>query len=581
VVPLGPRPVETRPRLPEAALRLLVVDHDDAGFERVGALLAEVDDADFVLERAHTTEAALVRLAAGGIDLCLVALALPGRDGLELVRESASRDLGVPMVLLCEGADRATDLAASAQGAADFLATDELDPRRLERSVRFAVARARDASRLARLAQYDELTGLANRVLFQDRLARAFAAARRQERQVAVMILDLDGFKPVNDRLGHAAGDALLRITGERLRARLRESDTVARLGGDEFGIVVESLAKPEHAALVARKLLDAVAPPVCLEGREVLVGASLGVALYPRDGDSPDAVKRCADAAMYRAKAEGGHVARFHDPGTESRLRRGALIETDLRRGLERGELVLHFQPQITLRPGPLGLAALLRWQHPDFGLVGADRFLGLAEDVGLLDALAAFALDAACAQAQRWQEGGLAPLRLALPILSRRQLGWSDLARRVGDRLSAHGLAADRLELEIDEALWLAEVERGGAALAALGEMGVRLALAGFGDGPAALRTLEGVGLDTLKLSRRLVQDVPDDARRSALVRAVIGLAHDLGLRVVAEGADRPAQLGFLRRLGCDAVQSIQGAPALPAEGCTAWLREARLRA
>ena len=216
------------------------------------------------------------------------------------------------------------------------------------------------------------------------------------------MILDLNGFKAVNDQLGHSAGDRLLTIMAGRLTKRLRETDTIARLGGDEFALLIENLAKPEHAALVARKLLDTVAPPIELDDQQVTVTASLGVALYPRDGADPDALVREADRAMYRAKAEGGNLCRFSSDQMQRRIQRGALLEADLRRALTRGELLLHYQPQVTLSPGALGISAMVRWAHPELGLIGPERFLPLAEDSGLVPPLTEWLCQAACSQAR-----------------------------------------------------------------------------------------------------------------------------------------------------------------------------------
>ena len=391
------------------------------------------------------------------------------------------------------------------------------------------------------------------------------------------MVLDLNGFKAVNDQLGHGAGDRLLTIMAQRLTQRLRETDTIARLGGDEFALLIENLAKPEHAALVARKVLDTVAPPVDLDHPEVTVTASLGVALYPKDAVDAAAMVRQADRAMYRAKAEGGNLCRFSSDQLERRVQRGAILETDLRRALERRELILHYQPQITLRAGPLGIGAMPRWVHPEVGVIGPERFLPLAEDAGLLQPLTEWLLDAGCAQVRQWCALGLGRVHLALPLLSRQQLAWNGLAGRLQDHLRDAEVASGRLEIELAEELLLADADAGGLGLAALKEIGVRIALDGFGRGAMSLRCLQLGVLDTLKLAREILRDLLEDHQRSAMVRALIALAKDLGLRVVAEGVDRHEQLTFLRRSGCDAVQAFMSCPPLPPDACTSWLRQA----
>ncbi len=331
-------------------MRVLLVEADECDWRTTQGLLRAAPHLGSWSTGRAISRSGLARLRGGGFDVCLLEPALPDGDGLEIVRAAPGRGCGAPIIVLAEGGSLELDLQAMALGVADFLDKPGLDAILLERAMRYALARQRRAEQLSRQAQHDELTGLANRSLFQDRLERALAWARRHERLLAVMVLDLNGFKAVNDRLGHAAGDRLLAIMGRRLSDRLRETDTVARLGGDEFAILIENLAKPEHAALVARKLLEAVAPPVAVDGETVGVTASLGVALYPRDGEDGATLAREADRAMYRAKAEGGNLCRFSSEQLERRVQRGALLETDLRRALEQGELVLHYQPQVTL---------------------------------------------------------------------------------------------------------------------------------------------------------------------------------------------------------------------------------------
>ncbi len=560
-----------------APLRVLAVIASDAEYAHICELLEAAPDLRFCVERVASLRAALAQLRQTIFDLVLLDHHLPDGEGLALLRGAKDRGIRAPIVMLSGATTIDLDLQAMALGVADFLDKDRTDAAWLERTVRYALARQEQAERLRRLAQYDELTGLANRSLFEDRLERALAWARRQGRLVAIMILDLNGFKAVNDALGHVAGDRLLTMVAARLTGRLRETDTVARLGGDEFALIIENLAKPEHAALVVRKLLDAVAPPFDLDGGEVTVSASIGVALYPGDGERPAELVRLADRAMYRAKAEGGNVCRFASDRLERRIQRGALLESDLRRALEQGELVLHFQPQVTLTAGVPGVSALARWVHPDLGLIGAERFLPLAENSGLLDVLTEWLLDAAAVQLRDWADLGLHRVHVAVPLWSRQQLAWSNLPERISGRLEGAGVVPERLEIELCETLVLADAENGGNALARLAECGVRLALDEFGRGPTSLRSLQLGVLDTLKLSRELHRDVPEDARRGAIVAAILALAQEIGLRVVAEGVERPNQLAFLRRHGCDAVQAFMSCPPLPADACTMWLRQA----
>jgi EAL domain-containing protein (putative c-di-GMP-specific phosphodiesterase class I) len=279
----------------------------------------------------------------------------------------------------------------------------------------------------------------------------------------------------------------------------------------------------------------------------------------------------------MYLAKSEGGNLCRFSSDQPQRRIQRGTLLESDLRRALTQGELLLHYQPQVTLRAGSLGISAMARWAHPELGLIGPERFLPLVENSGLLPPLMEWLCEAACGQARYWSELGLGPVHLAVPLLTDRQPAWTELAARLQACLRDAGLAPAWLEVEVTEPLLLADVEAGGAGVGALDAIGVRIALNGFGSGPMSLRGLPLDLLDTIKLARELHHDAPNDQRRSALIRAIVSLAKDLGLRIVAEAVDRHDQLAFLRRTGCDAVQAFMSCPPLPAAACTSWLRQA----
>ncbi len=586
-----PLPVNPSNRHDEP-IRILLVEGDETDYWHARDLLDTAPHARFTIDWVRDLKSGLARLTPAAYDICLLEQALPDGDGLEIVRAAASRGCDAPIIMLTGRGSLEHDLQAMELGVADYLDKSRIDATSLERTIRYALSRRRQAQRLSRLAQHDELTGLANRSLFNDRLDRALAWARRHERIAAVMVLDLNGFKIVNDRLGHGAGDRLLTIMGARLGGRLRETDTVARLGGDEFALVVENLTKPEHAGLVARKLLDAVVPPVTIDSQDVTVTASLGVALYPQDGSNAATLLREADQAMYRAKAEGGNLCRFSSDQIEQRVQRGALLESDLRRALDRGEMVLHYQPQINLAVAEIGIAALLLWDHPELGLIGAERFMQLAEDSGMLEAMTDAMFAAACAQAQAWQAMGFDQIHLAVPLPLRRQLSWSGLAQRLQDCIRSAGLRPERLEIELGEEVLLSEPAAG---LRALRDLGVRIALDGYGRGPTSLRCLQMGVLDTLKLARewhrRPVSDAESgpgagrdlrvtDHDHDAVIGAVITLARALGMRVVAEAVGDPSQIAFLRRSGCTAVQGLMSDAPLPAEACTSWLRKATRR-
>ena len=569
-------------------LRVLVIDDEQEDFVLVRDLLARAEGAGFVADWASSAEAGLARLLAGGYDACLCDHRFQqGGDGVQLASEAQARGCRTPVILITGFAAPEVEIEAIVAGVVDLIEKEEFDTQRLDRALRFAAGRQR---RLEKLGVPPPAVGddLAGPALLADRLERALAAARRHRTGVAVVVVDPCGpaGSGVSDR------DQILRAAARRLRDRVRETDTVGRTEGGELAVVLAGLGRPEDAALVPAKLLDALAVPVLRDDGDagdgttaprVATTASLGVASFPRDGADAAELLRHAAAATHRARLAGGGACRFHDETgleTADAWAGGASRAGELRAAIERGELRLQFQPQVTLCAPELGLAALPCWQHPELGPVGGERLRRLAEGCGLLEPLTGWMMAAACRQAKHWRDAGLRRLHVAVPLLSRRQLAWSGLAARLEAQLRAEGLPPGWLELELDERLVLEELAAGGAALAPLRELGVRLALDGFGGGAASLTVLRDAPLRTLKLSRAFLQGTPGDERRTFFAGAVIGLAKRSGIRIVADGVEGQEQLQMLKAQGCDAVQSFISCPPLPAEACTDWLRQATQR-
>ncbi len=424
-------------------------------------------------------------------------------------------------------------------------------------SFREITERRRAEERIEYQAYHDSVTGLPNRLLLMDRLTQALVHAHRHQRRLAVLFLDVDHFKLVNDTLGHAAGDRLLRSVAERLSACVRADDTVARVGGDEFMVLFSDLQRSDHAPRMAEKVLQALEHPFTIEGETVYVTASVGVALYPEDGDESGALMRNADTAMYRAKELGRNNYQLCTPGMNTRAIERMSLESGLRRALERDEFVLHYQPLVDLATGRwVGTEALLRWQHPQLGLVPPDTFIPLAEESRLILPLGEWVLHAACGQLKRWREAGLDGLRMSVN-LSMRQLQQRELARSVEASLRRAGVPADALELEITESVAMHNVDWTKSVLRALREMGVRISIDDFGTGQSSLSHLKHFPLSTLKIDRGFVRDIAIDPDDEAIVKAVIALAHTLKLAVVAEGIETDAQLAFLADAGCEEGQ------------------------
>jgi diguanylate cyclase (GGDEF)-like protein len=417
------------------------------------------------------------------------------------------------------------------------------------------------------LAHYDALTGLPNRLLFLDRLSQSIAQAHRNERLVAVMLLDLDRFKAINDTLGHTMGDLLLKSAAERLAECVREDDTVARLGGDEFTILLPEIRYIEDAARVAEKILDTFARPFQLNGHELFVGASIGISLYPFD-EELSVLLGNADTAMYEAKRHGGNTYQFYTAEMSTASLRKLSLEGALRRALERGEFVLHYQPQIELLHGKLvGAEVLVRWQHPELGLLGPMEFIPLAEENGLIVQIGEWVLRTACAQNCAWQKAGLPPIRISVN-LSARQYYQKDLTDTVAHILKQTGLDSRYLELEITESCLMQNTQTTVALLTELSRIGVRISVDDFGTGYSSLAYLKRFPIDTLKIDRSFVCDIDTDPNDAAIVRAIIAMAQSLEMHVIAEGVETQNQLNFLRTYQCNEIQGYLVSQALATE-------------
>ncbi|WP_445370805.1 EAL domain-containing protein [Methylomonas sp. HW2-6] len=432
--------------------------------------------------------------------------------------------------------------------------------------------------RLDYLAHHDPLTELPNRLLLFARLEHCIELSCRDRKSFAVLMLDLDRFKDVNDSYGHLAGDELLQQVSKRLTSRLRGVDTVTRLGGDEFALLLEDLSHPQDAALVATDIIESLSEPWYLsKGIEVRIGVSVGISLFPEHGKTSEALLQQADAALYRAKAEGrGTFKYFSEDLTEAAVRR-IKLETLLRRAIAKNELTVHYQPQIDIRTGTvIGAEALLRWYHPDEGIIPPSQFIPVAEETGLIGEIGEWVLLEVCRQGQRWIESGLQPLKLAVN-LSPCQFRHGDIGARVTEILQTTGFPAEYLELELTESALMERESEAVKILNSLRTLGVRLAIDDFGTGYSSLAYLKHFPLDSLKIDKSFINDIPDSDDDKEIASAIIGMAHTLRLKVLAEGVETPAQLQFLAKQGCDFYQGYYKSPALPANTFAALVSQA----
>lgn len=424
----------------------------------------------------------------------------------------------------------------------------------------------RAEAQLDYLAHHDPLTGLPNRTLFNDRLELELERARRGGAGCALLFIDLDGFKTINDTLGHMAGDQLLQALAGRIRGALRRSDTAARLGGDEFVVIMPEMLHPEDAVRLARKLLDVLCTPVEVAGETVAVTASIGISLFPEDGADRHALVKAADTAMYEAKFSGRNRYSFYTSELARRTAERMAIEQGLRRALDKGGLEIHYQPMVTVAEGRLvGVEALLRWRHPGEGLVDSSRFIPVAEESSLIERLGSWALEEACRQAADWLKAGAPPLRIAVNV-SARQIAGGGFEETVAAALRQSGLPPHLLELEITEST-LQSVDKSLRLVEALHGLGVGVAIDDFGTGYSSLSLLKHLPIDRLKIDRSFIDDVPQDANDVAIVEAILALSRTLGLKVTAEGVETAEQLAVLRRLQCHECQGFLFSRPLPA--------------
>lgn len=432
----------------------------------------------------------------------------------------------------------------------------------------------RTQAELEHMAHYDALTGLPNRLLFRDRLDRAMERAQRYRHQIAVLLLDLDGFKTVNDSLGHPVGDKLLALVAERLKAHVRVEDTVARLGGDEFAVVLGNLADGKDAIEVVRKILDAIEIPFTIDGVASLVTTSIGIAVFPIDGTHRDDLIRNADAAMYGAKESGRNTYRYYQSSMTREAQGRLYLEQALRRALHQGELEVWYQPQVRLSDGVcVGVEALVRWRDPEKGMVSPADFIPMAERTGLIVPLGEYVFDQVCQATKAWHQAGLSFGRVSVNVAGA-QIVRSDFAVTVKRCLEQYSLPASDFSIEVTETLLMENMDRAIEVLDQIKGLGLKTAIDDFGTGYSSLAYLKRLPIDTLKIDRAFVQDIPDDAYDQAITRTIIAMGHTLGFKVVAEGVETAEQVAFLCAEGCDEGQGYYFSKPLPAKEFEQWL-------
>jgi diguanylate cyclase (GGDEF)-like protein/PAS domain S-box-containing protein len=431
-------------------------------------------------------------------------------------------------------------------------------------------------SQLEHLAHHDSLTNLPNRLLFEDRLQHAISQSKRHERQLAVLFLDLDRFKNINDTLGHAVGDELLQEVAKRLQHILRDGDTAARLGGDEFTVLVENLEDPSQAAVVASKIQENFKTPYKIAGRELHITTSIGISIYPEDGQTVADLTKNADAAMYQAKEQGRNNYRYYTSELTRTAFERLLLETELRSALQKGQLLLYYQPQISLKDGQMtGAEAVLRWHHPRLGIIPPARFIPLAEESGLIHEIGHWVLREACEQTRYLYRQDLFQGRMALN-LSVRQIMQTDLILRFEQIIDESGCPPDMLQLEVTEGIFMGQMQHSVPVLDVFKKLGVSIAIDDFGTGYSSLSYLKQLPIDKLKIDRSFIRDLPHDSDAIAITQAIIALGKNLGLHIIAEGVETLAQQALLQKMGCEEGQGYLYSPPVPANAFEEMLLE-----
>jgi diguanylate cyclase (GGDEF)-like protein len=481
--------------------------------------------------------------------------------------EASSRERRIQMAETIQTAS--DDHVTMLQQANAHLVIATIEAQKLAEQVQMA------KDQLDHLAHHDALTDLPNRMLLQDRLKQAIELARRQGRQLAVMFMDLDRFKHINDSLGHPVGDQLLQSVAQRLLACVRHSDTISRQGGDEFVLLLSFIEHAEDAALSAQKMLASISQPHYIEGHELHINVSIGISIYPDDGRDAENLIKCADTAMYHAKESGRNNYKFFEQGMNDRAVQRQSIEADLRGALERQEFVLYYQPKINLHSGAIvGVEALIRWQHPEHGLILPTQFVSIAEDCGLILPIGRWVLREACLQARIWQQADLTPITIAVntSVLEFRD---KEFIENIRETLEDTCLEPQYLELELTESLLMQDAESSDSVLHLLSDMGIKLAIDDFGTGYSSLSYLRQFPIDTLKIDQSFVNHMTSNADDATIVSAVIGMGRSLNKCVIAEGVETSEQSAFLQALHCDEGQGYYFGRPVAADELAALLK------
>lgn len=561
---------------PPDAIRILLVDDSQDDYRLLCDLLDAVTDVTYAIDWVNDLSSGRDRLDNGRFDVCLIDHRLPDGDGLELLETAAVRQPAPPMILLTGQATAKLDRQAMALGASGFLDKCQLAPSLLERTIRYAMRQRTIIDNLAQATLRDSTTGLVTQLLFEDRLARALAAAKRRQTSVALMLIDL-GDSPACET-DRQRWEERLTAQAKHLVRQLRDTDTVARLADRRIALIFEGLAHSDDAAVIAQKVLDGMMSSAVAGDEPPVIDPHAGIAIHPEDCRDCDTMMRQAEAAMRRAKTEGGQRYRFSGRRTDQRVRRQFLRSNDLAHALDQRALTLRYRPMVHVADTTISLTAEVYSNLPDSKHIRPNQFRSIAHDRSLIAAMIDWIAGEAMAQLLTWRHQGFDKVDLSLPFISARPADLPLLERSIRQHLSETPVDPGQIEIDLDQSLVIGDLASGGHGLAALKKTGVRLALDDFGRSHAGFNDLRSDLLDGLKLSPKLYQDLPGKATHETLMKSIVSLGHDLDLRVSANGARDERQFAFLKNIGCDAIKLLGAKSSLTADMFTHWLKKTK---
>jgi len=549
-------------------INILLIDDDEDEYIITRDLFSDIGN-NYHVHWINNYNKGLEEVSKSEYDICLLDYHLGDHNGIDFIKEASTRTCSIPIILLTGQGDYEIDLLAMKAGAADFLDKNKLDTNILERSIRYALERKKSEDRIRFLAFYDQLTQLPNRTLFIDRLLSAISMAKRHNRICAVMFLDIDNFKRVNDVMGHSIGDQLIKEVANRLLKCIRKVDTVirdrfdsmldtiARLGGDEFTILLSEIDKPENASKVAGRIHQALIPPILLEDTEINITVSIGIATYPSDGNDIETLIKNADIAMYNAKSIGKNNFQYYNLSMHTIALQRLSLENELRKAIDNNELALYYQPLIDLKTDKINsVEALIRWQHPVKGIISPMDFIPIAEETGLIIDIGNWVLNTAASHYNKWREIGLPELDISVNI-SPKQLIQKNFLDSISNLMNNFNILSHHLILEITENCVIHNIEEANKIINSIRALGIKISLDDFGSGYASFIILRQYIFDIIKIDRSLIKNIPDNSGDTTIAASLISIGHSMNLQVVAEGIEREDQLRFLKSKGCDIGQ------------------------